>query len=428
MSIRHLFWPTWRGLFGLSLWLMALAHAQPMNPITLTEALRAATLNLEVVYSESEAAAAKADILAANRSPLPLLSAKTSAIDLQHGVGAGSLWQQKRIDKSLGMDWTWERGGKRALRTRVSERIAQAAQSDVLEMRVQQQHTALEAFYDLLAAQEREQEVVALWQSYEHLSSIAQQRLNAGDLSVQDRTRIAIEAARARADIPAAERERMQAARQLAQAVGQPERAQAPLQAVGAWPDAKNGMPGEHELENGWSTWLEQRPRIQSAKERLAASQASLDLAVAQKTSDITWGSTFDHFPGSSTRLLEFRLQMPLQWGYGFEGEIGRAAAQREQAENRVTQALREARHQLTSLYQAGRAALSKAQIYEQVLLPQAQQVASQAERAYLQGALSLTDLLDARRTLRATRLESLAAKADLAKAQGLWQLYATSL
>lgn len=50
--------------------------------------------------------------------------------------------------------------------------------------------------------------------------------------------------------------------------------------------------------------------------------------------------------------------------------------------------------------------------------MPRATQVANQAEFAYRRGALSLTDLLDARRTLRTTQLDVLAARTDLAKAR----------
>jgi cobalt-zinc-cadmium efflux system outer membrane protein len=49
--------------------------------------------------------------------------------------------------------------------------------------------------------------------------------------------------------------------------------------------------------------------------------------------------------------------------------------------------------------------------------------VAESAELAYRKGALSLTDLLDARRTLRATVLDGLAARADHAKAATAWRL-----
>jgi cobalt-zinc-cadmium efflux system outer membrane protein len=49
--------------------------------------------------------------------------------------------------------------------------------------------------------------------------------------------------------------------------------------------------------------------------------------------------------------------------------------------------------------------------------------VAEGAELAYRRGALSLTDLLDARRTLRVTALDAVAARKEHAQALGAWQL-----
>ena len=55
--------------------------------------------------------------------------------------------------------------------------------------------------------------------------------------------------------------------------------------------------------------------------------------------------------------------------------------------------------------------------------MPRARRATEQAELAYAKGALPLTDLLDARRTLRSTLIDALAARADHAKAIGAWQL-----
>lgn len=49
--------------------------------------------------------------------------------------------------------------------------------------------------------------------------------------------------------------------------------------------------------------------------------------------------------------------------------------------------------------------------------------MARTAEQAYQRGGIDLTDLLDARRTLRATLLDGLAARQEAAKAAGAWQL-----
>ena len=54
---------------------------------------------------------------------------------------------------------------------------------------------------------------------------------------------------------------------------------------------------------------------------------------------------------------------------------------------------------------------------YDHALLPQARQVADSSQFARDHGALSLQDLLDARRTLFAVRLETEQAHADFAKA-----------
>ena len=81
-----------------------------------------------------------------------MLSAKAGSIDLNNGVGAGSIWQEKRIDKGVGLDWTWERGNKRTLRTQTSRQNAQAAQADWQEAITGQRVLALQAFYDWLAA------------------------------------------------------------------------------------------------------------------------------------------------------------------------------------------------------------------------------------------------------------------------------------
>ena len=61
-------------------------------------------------------------------------------------------------------------------------------------------------------------------------------------------------------------------------------------------------------------------------------------------------------------------------------------------------------------------------QRYSDSLLKEAQRAADAAEYAYKRGAVGVTDLLDARRTWYATRLDAAAAQADYAKALAAWQ------
>jgi len=120
---------------------------------------------------------------------------------------------------------------------------------------------------------------------------------------------------------------------------------------------------------------------------------------------------------------VELRMQMPLQWGYSYQGEIGRAAAQLALAQDTLEKLRRLARIELQRLQHEALSTAQRARIYETSILPRARKVAEGAELAFSKGAMSLTDLLDARRTLRTTLLDALAARTDYARAAVAWQL-----
>ena len=388
------------------------------SPVSLSQALQAARNNLDVALARHTLAGAQADITSANRSPFPTLSAKVGQIDLQNGTGDGNLLTERRIDKAIGMDWTWERGNKRELRTLTAQKAAQAAQADLDEVRTQQLLATQAGFFDLLAAQERGVQIGLIERSAAQLAATANKRVQAGDLSAQEAIRTEIEAQRARADVQAAEQERQRAALNLWQVTGLATPPQQ-LQAQADWPALTGAPTAPPDL----SMLIESRADVRAAQARVQAAQAALDSSSAQKVSDITVGASYDHFPGTSTALMELRLQMPLQWGYGYQGEIARATAQLAQAQDGLEKVRRLAQAELQGLQQLTLSTAQRTQSYEADILPRARKVADGAELAYSKGALSLTDLLDARRTLRSTLLDALNARADYARAATAWQL-----
>lgn len=400
----------------------AAASAEPV-PLTRDQVLLAATGHVDVLLAARTAEAARADVVAADRSPAPVLSAKAAAVDLQNGIGAGP-WTRKRIDKAVGIDWTWERGDKRALRTRVAERLAAAARAEVDAARVQQQLAASAAFYDLLAAQERLAEVAELAHGASQLADLAARRVRAGDLAAQDAARAAIEAQRAGSDLQAARLEQRRAAVALLQAMGQPGAALDIRAVPEAAPPAVAGRLEDSALDDtALEAAVAARADLRAAGERLQAARAALDGAQALRRTDVTWGASIDHYPGTSDRLLELRLQIPLAWGYGFEGEVARAQAQLAQAEDALARAQLLARLELQRLRDELRGNAERARTYDEGIVPQARKVAEMAEFAYARGAMPLTDLIEARRTLRATLLDALSARSDLAKARAAWAL-----
>lgn len=416
MSIRRFIF-----LAGLAWGWTGLAPAAELapQPLSLTQALSAASNNLDVSLARRVLSAAQADVTAADRSPFPSFSAKASQMDLENGIGGGNVLNDKRIDKSIGLDWTWERGNKRELRTQAARSVASAAQADVDDVRSQQLLAAQAAFFDLLAAQQRLVEVQAIEQSASQLAQTAELRVKAGDLAAQDAARTDIEAQRARGDVQSADLDRRRAALVLAQLIGL-NTDPAALSAQADWPTA--GPVASADM-GALTSLIEARSDVRAAVLRVQAAQAARDAAAAQKSADITIGSSLDHYPGTSSRLLELRMQMPLQWGYHYQGEIARAEAVVDLAQDALEKTRRSALLELQRLQQELLTAAQRAQRYDTDILPQSRKVAAGADLAYSKGALSLTDLLDARRTLRATLLEALNARTDFAKARSAWLL-----
>ncbi len=396
--------------------------ATPTNSrLSWAQALQAARENLDVSLARQAFGAAQADILAADRAPFPVLTTKASQIDLQNGIGPGNTLTQKRIDKAIGVDWTYERGNKRELRTRVAQRSAAAAQADLENIRGQQVLAASGAFFDLLSAQDRIEQVMGIERSSALLATTAARRVSAGDLSAQEAARTEIEAQRAKSDVLLAQLDGQRAGLALAQLIRRPDQlGSTALQVLPDWPNQTNTTPL---TETTIAALIDQRADIRAAVERVQAAQALVENASAQRKADITVGSSFDHYPGTSTRLLELRVQMPLQWNYNYEGEIGRAQAQLAQAQDALDKTRLIAGSEMQRLQQELAGTAQRTQAYEVEILPRARRVAENAELAYGKGAIPLTDLIDARRTLRATLLDALSARADHAKALSFWQL-----
>ena len=395
-----------------------------INTVTfsLAQALQAARNNLDVSLARRALAAAQGDVAAADHAPAPVLSAKASSIDLQNGIGGGNIVTQKRIDKAIGLDWTWERGNKRKLRTLAAQRTVSAAQADIEETLIQQQLVTASSYFDLLAAQERIVQVDAIARSAGQLSNTAARRVQAGDLPALDAARTEIEAQRASTDLLTAQLDRQRAALSLAQLIGFT--GPGTLVAQPDWPARRAGDAALDETPVYPS--VEGRADVHAAQQRVEAARAALDVALAQKKADLTLGTSYDHFPGTSTRLLEFRVQMPLYGvlgGYNFQGEIARAQAQLDQAQDGLEKIRRNASAELQRLQQDRQGAAARTLSYETTILPRARRVAEMAELAYSKGAMSLTELIDARRTLRTILIEDLAARTDHAKAAQAWQL-----
>ena len=150
------------------------------------------------------------------------------------------------------------------------------------------------------------------------------------------------------------------------------------------------------------------------------------DLARAKRTRDVTVGVQFErNLQNAPTNSYGFGVSVPLFIWHEYEGEIARADADYNAARLLAEQQQAVAIGQVAQARNALLAARDRMKRLEGGLLADAERVAKAAELAYGKGAMSLMDLLDARRTLRQIQIEAASARADYAKALSDWQVQA---
>lgn len=385
--------------------------------LTLADLLSQAERHPDVVAATTDVDSARGGITAADRAPLPQITASVASIDLQNGLGAGSLAGSKRIDKGVGVDWTWERGNKREHRVRSAEFALEAARYERLEALVQRRLAIAAAYWDLLAAQERETVARESANSAAQTAAVSKTRFEKGDISEQELSRLSIEAERARNELAAVSASREIAAITLAQAAGIKA---GDLRAGGTWSSSASSLSRP---TSGATQAAQMRFDVKAAQARLMAARASLDLARSLQTTDITWGGGFNNYPPEQRAAVQVRAQFPWQINYQFEGEIRQAAAAVQRSEEMLRLTTQLAISDMLALDLKKDRSAERLALFETQIRAQARQVLQRAEAAYNRGATPLTDLLEARRTHLAVELDAVQARADASRAATEWVL-----
>lgn len=393
-------------------WSLSLAEAQSI----------ARERNHDLQLARTAISSARANLEVAAAAPNPNLTVSSSSISTAN-KGGGGLWKRP-IDTVLQVAQLIERGGKRELRREGAEQQARAVQSDVSDLGRQLRALVARAYIDLKLAQDKRS---AAWDNQRLLDvvlSAAQVRKNAGDIAGADVERVRVDALRAQNDVSVAEGELAQARRTLALLLGISEHIDQ-LLASDAWPEPQIPPPL---AGTSLDEVISRRPDVRAAVARIAAADAGGRLAQALRTRDVTVGMQYEHFPqpgdpnGGNGNSVGFSVQMPLFTRYYFQGEILAAEAGRTSAQQALLRARAVAESEIGSAWSALTAAAERVRRNRDELLVAAEKAADAAEYAYRNGAVGVMDLLDVRRTLRATRLDALAAQAELGKAWHTWK------
>ena len=362
--------------------------------------------NRELQAARRAIESADAQRLIAGARPNPTLS-----------LNSTSLGPNARADTVLRLDQPFERGNKRELRLDAASGLQRAARNDSLDI-LRQQIAALQgAYYDLKLAEERSQVLAETAQLFSGTLAAAQRRLKAGDLAPADVAKVQVDYERAQNDARLALADRSRAQISLAYLIGA-ERDAAELRAVDPWPVLTRADPATV------AEAIDSRPDVVAARARVEAAEKLRDLARAQRTRDVTIGAQYERIqggdPGSQT--VGFGVAVPLFTGYDFSGDIQKAEVDRYAALDALARARAVAMGELRRAAGDLNASADRLERFDASLLGAATRSADASEFAFSRGAISVLEVLDARRTLRAVRLEALGARNDHAKALAAWR------
>ena len=397
-----------------ALFLVVVGFAAPAlaRDLTLTQVEElVARNNRELLAARRALESADAQTVIAGARPNATFSVNSTSI--ASGVqGADTVF---RIDQPF------ERGDKRTLRLDAASGLRLAAQRDSLDVLRQQLAVARAAYFDLKQAQERAQVLDETAALFGRTLEAAQTRLKAGDLAAADVAKVEVDQGRAQNDARAARADLARAQLALAYLIGE-EAAAAGLAAADDWPAPQRADAAV------LAEAVEARPDVQAAKARVEAAERLRDLARAQRTRDVTLGAQYERFPGSNpVNSVGFGVSVPLFTGYDFSGDIRKAEVDRYAALDQLDRARAIALAELRRSASDLNSAAERVERFDSTLLAAAGRSSEAVEFAFRRGASSVLEVLDARRTLRAVRLEALTARTDHAKAYAAWRAAQTT-
>ena len=369
--------------------------------------------NLDIIDSKRNIAASQAGLMIAGQTQNPNLTIGIGSVNPKLGIGSGAYFD-KTIDNSVRYEQLIERGNKKTLRTKGAQSQVAAAGEDVLDVERQQSIMMLRNMVDLAAVSERINllsQVVALYEDTLKANSI---RTEKGDMPPIDLQRQKIDANRAQIELRQAQTEQKSVRLALAKLL--------------AWESKSDALNVDAKIleiapADVTNFDLSNRADIKAAKLRVESAASQLELAQAQRKADITAGVQYDHWPTSNSNptgtgdTVSFTIGIPLTVNHNYEGEIARAESDYEAAKEALAHTEANARAEWAGINADVTSAELNLQILQHEQLPRAEEVAQTVELGYKKGALSLLELLDARRILRQTRLDTLNAQANLARA-----------
>ncbi|UPY35120.1 TolC family protein [Sediminicoccus sp. KRV36] len=389
--------------------------------------------NLNVVAAQRGVDAVRAQRLVASSLPPPQISVGNNFAEFNTTQGnrvQGARFISPANNIAVGLTGLIELGGKRTLRTRLAEENIGVAEALVLDTLRGQFFALRQAFIAALGARANLEVALGNRGSLDRTEALLRRQLQDGALPEGDLLRFQASRLPFEADVTGAALAYAAAVAQVAVALSMDAAAFTSSQGQGALPPVAldvrgrfDAMPTPGVTRDELAEAVQNRADVVAATRAAAAGAANTSLAEAQRWRDVTLNGGWSRSrlsqdlpsasePLNATNQFTFSLSVPLFTNQIVTGNIGTAAGQQAQLEAQARQALLRGRVDFATAWAAYEQSRALLRLYTGGALNRAELAYRSAEQAYLAGGRSLLDVLDALRTLNATRVAANNARA----------------
>ncbi len=395
------------------------------DPVLTRVIERALSENLDLAAALARVDQARAAAREAGAQLLPNLDASGSATPLRQSLNSpiGAIAQhfpgydrdQTLYDAAIGAQWEIDLSGGLRRGAEAARDEAQAAAAQQLGTRVSVVADAADAYFQIRGYQARLAIAQSEVQTDTRLLDLIQLRFSRGAAAEKEVAQAEALLAQARATIPPLRTDLEAQLNRLDVLMGaQPGTYALELSTPAAIPSAPAIPPGQTAAE-----LLRRRPDVVAAERRLAASSARIGVAVSEYYPKVSLAALLGFESLSSSRLLGAAGFQPeatagLRWRLFDFGRIDSKVAQADSAHAQALLAYRQSVLRATEDVENAFMALAQLELQTRELLNEVDALArarDASQQAYLGGASSLTDVLDAER-------QSLVAQDELARAR----------
>lgn len=293
---------------------------------------------------------------------------------------------------SMTLSQTLELGGKRAARVELAQRDRDVAALVLEAQRADVRASTIQAFFDVLIAQERVQVAEASQAIAASGADAVSRRVTAGKVSPVEETRARVAASTARIEWRQAQADLAAALKALSAVMGEPQGA---ITRVEGAPDALPRLPDPGRLAER----IDASPVLRRAQMEVQRAEAAFNLARARGVPDVTIGLGAQRAPevGRTQPLISVSIPIPL-----FDRNQGaqfQALRQRDAAQALARAEALRLRAEVMQAADQLEARVDEIEALRRDVLPGAQIAYDAARRGFELGKFGFLDVLDAQRT-----------------------------